>query len=173
MLVPGVAQATGGGPLLLIVNGLAFLYGSVLIILVESAIYWSIAGLPIKDAFRDSLMVTLYSTVVVGIGVPIVIALVGGAGSFLSGTTGQFFSAMGTWVYEGNEFLNLTFAFTGFWLLVTFYMTVRFEAAVLAKRWNARALQAPMSAGAISWRANSITYAGLAAFLLLSFIVSK
>jgi hypothetical protein len=113
--------------------------------------------------------VNIYSTVVIGLGFPLVVAAIGGVGSLLPGAVGQFFSAAGTWVYEGIAYPTLTFGFTFFWLIVTFVLTVRYEATVLEKRWKARSVKYPLSAAALSWRGNAITYGGLLLYFLLTF----
>jgi hypothetical protein len=164
--LPNVALANGGGPLLLIVNGLAFLYGSVLIVLLEWAIYWWSAKVPASDAFLDALIVNLYSTVVVGLALPLGIGLVGALGALLPEPVGEFFWAFGTWIYEGVKYPKLTIAFTFLWLIVTYLLTVKYESHVLRVRWARRGLEPLISARAVSWRANSLTYAGLFAFLL-------
>ena len=170
-LLPGPASANAGGPLLLIFNGMAFLYGSILIVLIEWGFYAWKARIPSKDALRDAFVVNLYSTVVVGLLFPLTIGTVSGVGMRLSGEAeaGHLFAAAGTWIYEGLKHPRLTFGFTLFWLAVTFVLTVFFEAWVAARRWRKRGVEPPVSARRLSWLCNSATYAGLFLVFLFGF----
>ena len=168
LLFPMVAYANGG-PLLLIVNGWAFLYGSVIIVLAEWGMYYWFAKVPPKEAFIDALLINLFSTVVFGLAFPVFIAAAGSVGSMLPGISGHIFSAIGTWLYDTMKYPGLAFGFTLFWLIVMFLLTVRFEAAVLAKRWKARSASFSLSPSALSWRANSLTYGALFMFLFFAF----
>lgn len=69
--------------------------------------------------------------------------------------------ALETWIWDGMDFPTVTFASTAFWWLVTFFLTVLNEKAVLRRRWKAREIQPKLSAAAISWRCNAVTYTGL------------
>ncbi len=59
---------------------------------------------------------------------------------------------------------------TIFWWIVTFFLTVYVEKRVLMKRWKSRNYEAAMTARALSWRSNTITYLGLL-ICLASFIL--
>lgn len=162
ILTPCTARADGGGPLLLIINGLAFLYGGILIVLVEWLIYVRCAGIEKMRALWDSLIVNVVSTAAVGFGLPLAVAAVSGvAGVALPRSIGSYASALGTWIYEGASFPKLTFASTAFWWIVTFFLTVYAEKKVLQKLWRRRQFSPAISAAALSWKSNLVTYSGL------------
>lgn len=162
ILTPCTARADGGGPLLLIINGLAFIYGGILIVLVEWLIYVRYARIEKKRALWDSLIVNAVSAVTVGFGLPLAVAAVSGlAGVALPRTIGSYAAALGTWIYEGVSFPRLTFASTAFWWVVTFFLTVYVEKLVLQKLWRRRQFSPAISASALSWKSNLVTYSGL------------
>lgn len=98
--------------MLLIVNGLAFLHGSILKVVTEWAVYVWLGSERPRPALIDALFVTAYSTILIGLGFPIVLAIVGGVGMLAPSPVGDFFSALGTWVYEGNRYPEMTYGFT-------------------------------------------------------------
>jgi hypothetical protein len=173
LLIPSVAFADGGGPLLLIVNFLAFLYGSILIILVEWLLYVRLASVPKGPAFWDSLVTNLLSTVVVGFGFPFVIGLISWFGLFIPWGVGDILLALGTWVYEGIKYPKLSMSMTAFWLLVTYFLTVRYETKILRKRWEKRGFTGKMTPEKLNWICNSVTYAGLFIFFLAAWVFEK
>lgn len=162
ILTPGIARADGGGPLLLIISGLAFLYGGILIVLVEWLIYVRCARIEKARALWDSLIVNAVSTVTVGFGLPLAVAAVSGiAGIALPRSIGSYAAALGTWIYEGASFPKLTFVSTAFWWAITFFVTVYVEKQVLQKLWRRRQFSPVISAAALSWKSNLATYSGL------------
>lgn len=166
LLLPAAAYADGGGPLLLIINGMTFLYGGIVIIGVEWLIYVHWAKIPKYDAYKDALIANLISTGLVGFGLPLSIAAIsGGLSVALPNTIGSYAMAMGTWVYDGMPFPKVMWTSTIFWWVATFFLTVHVEKRVLIKRWKARNYEAAMSARAVSWISNAITYLGLLIFL--------
>lgn len=173
LLTPSIALADGGGPLLLIFNFLAFLYGSILIILVEWLLYARLASVPRNLAFRDALITNVLSTIVVGFGFPFAIGLVTWLGLFIPWGVGDVLLALGTWVYEGIKYPKLSMSMTGFWLLVTFFLTVRYETKILRKRWENRGFTGRMTPEKLNWICNSITYAGLLIFFLAAWVFEK
>ncbi len=173
ILFPSLVFADGGGPLLLIFNFLAFLYGSILIILVEWFLYVRLASVPRDLAFFDSLVANVLSTIVVGFGFPFAIGFIGYLGSVVSTEVGDVSMALGTWVYGNMKYPKLSMSMTAFWLSVTFYLTVRYEAKVTCNRWNGRGFTGKISPEKLSWYCNSITYAGLFIFFLVAWVFEK
>ncbi len=173
VLTPSIVFADGGGPLLLIFNFLAFLYGSILIILVEWFLYVRLAGVPRDLAFWDSLVTNILSTIVVGFGFPFAIGLVTWFGLFIPWGVGDVLLALGTWLYEGIKYPKLSIGMTGFWLLVTFFLTVRYETKILSKRWKKREFTGRITPEKLNWICNSITYAGLLIFFLVAWVFEK
>jgi len=62
---------------------------------------------------------------------------------------------------------------TGFWLLVTFFLTVRYETKILRKRWEKRGFTGKITPEKLNWICNSITYAGLLIFFLAAWVFEK
>lgn len=174
ILLPSIAFADGGGPLLLIFNFLAFMYGSILIILVEWFLYTRLASVPRGLAFWDSLVANLLSTLVIGIGFPFVIGLISWIGLFIpSWGVGDVLLALGTWVYEGIKYPKLSMTMTAFWLVVTYFLTVWYEVKIIRKRWDKRGFTGKIDPVKLSWYCNSITYAGLFIFFLAAWVFEK
>ncbi len=173
LLFPSAAFADGGGPLLLIFNFLAFLYGSILIILVEWFLYVRLAAVPRELAFFDALVTNILSTLVVGFGFPFVIGFIGYLGSVVSPEVGEVSMALGTWVYENMKYPKLSFSMTALWLIVTFFLTVRYEAKIIRNRWAGREFTGKIRPEKLSWYCNSITYAGLFIFFLVAWVFEK
>ena len=167
LLVPSIAYADGGGPLLLIMNGITFLYGGILIVIVEWLIYIYWAKIPKLPAFWDALIANIASTLLVGFGLPLLIAAVSAAASFaLPPALGDYALALGTWVYEGAHFPKLIMASIYFWYFVTFFLTVFVETIALKKLWKERQYEAVKSACSLSWISNAVTYFGLLIYLI-------
>ena len=167
-LLPSYAFADGGGPVLLIVNGLYFLYGCIAILLSEWLVYRYKGTLTWKDAFWDVLWVNVSSTLVIGLGFPLLIAALSGLGSLLPGELGTVVFALGTWVVGDNSpHPELVMPMTGLWLGVTFLLTVYFETWVVKKRWTKRGFEAPVKPLTLNWFANGVSYSGLVVLLML------
>jgi hypothetical protein len=171
LLIPEIALADGGGPLLLIINGMAFHYGGILIIATEWFIYFQWAKIPKYEAFWDALLVNLISTLLVGFGVPLLIALISvGVGAILPNTINSYALALGTWVWEGLPFPKVMWASTIFWWIITFILTVIVERKTLERRWISRNYKPVISARNLSWRSNGLTYFGLLIVIVGSII---
>lgn len=171
LLFPSIAFADGGGPLLLIINFEAFLYGSIIIILVEWFLYMCLASVPREQAFWDSLIANVLSTLVVGFGFPLAIGLIGLLGSIIPWGVGDISMALGTWVFENSKYPKITTYMTAIWLVLTFFITVRYEAKILRKRWDSRGFTGKITPDRISWYCNSVTYAGLFTFFLFAWVL--
>ena len=174
LLFPKTTYADGGGPLLLIINGMTFIYGGIVIIGVEWLIYVRWAKIPKSAAFVDALITNLVSTAVIGFGVPLFIAAISGAlSAVLPETIGSYAMAMGTWVYDGLPFPKVMWTSTIFWWITTFFLTIYVEKRVLMKRWKSRNYEAAWSARVLSWRSNAITYLGLFMIIVGFFLYDK
>ena len=178
LLFPSVAWANAGAPLLLIVNFMAFVYGSVLIVAAETLIYKVLT----KDSWKSALYaifgVNLLSTIVIGLGIPLVIGLVTALLGFLlvlfwqdAADVAMF--VLGTWIYDGSPYIGesyVTYIATGLWLFVLYILTVYFEAYLIRKLWRKRSFKSPVGALKLNIVTNSVTYAGLATFFIYFFI---
>ena len=158
---PSTANASGGGPLLLIFNASVFIIGQVWIVFVEYLIYMRFISLPAKTALKDIVVINIFSTISIAFIVPAAIAAVGVAGSFLPADIGKISAAFGTWVCDGCEYNRLALIAAFSWFLVLFILTVYFEAWMLKKRWKKDELNQQVSILKLSWYANSVSYLGL------------
>jgi len=161
LLSPSICWADGGGPLLLFINFFAFLYGSVLIVLIEWWVYCKFAKIPTREAFWASVHINIGSTLVVGFGFPFLLGIVTAIFGFIPGAVGTVSLAIGTWVYENVKYPKLTYSMTVIWLAVTFVLTVYYEKKLLVERLAKRGIQSEMDLQRLSWYANGITYLGL------------
>jgi len=99
---------------------------------------------------------------VVGLGFPFVLAVIGGVGSFLPEPLGPYFFLLGTWVFDRvpYDIKLLPYVMTvGF--VVTYFLTVHFEAWCLSKYWSKKKIESAITAKKMSWYANSLSYMGL------------
>jgi len=162
LLVSSSARADGGGPLLLIINGMAFAFGFVAIVAVEWVLLVTWTSLPTRAAFIDSAFVNTVSTAIVGFGVPILVAVVSALVSMpFPDPVMSFALALGTWVFDNMKFPKVMYASLIFWWIVTFVLTVKLEAWLLERRWRKREFISPMPPGRVSLRINTVTYVGL------------
>ncbi|MCK4914052.1 MAG: hypothetical protein KAS69_05610 [Planctomycetes bacterium] len=161
--LPSIAMADGGGPILLIFNIPIFLFGMVFILYEE----WQVYRRMFKQispcrAFADVAIVNITSTIVIGFGFPLLLAIVSGIGSELGGEIGDYIFALGTWVAGDNSpHANIAMIATVGWFIVTFFLTVYFEFLVLRKIWKKRESVSPDSLKKWSWAANLLSYATL------------
>lgn len=167
----GAAHANAVLPLLLMVNYPAFVFGSVAIVLVEWWVHVKFGDLRARDALADVFWANLLSTVVVGLGLPVLIATAGSVARGLPGEAGRLAFAAGTWMFDGSSYARLTLGFTFAYLIVCYVLTVYFEARVVAWRWRARRAAPARSARALSWIGNSLTYAGVFAYFVCVFAI--
>ncbi len=177
-LSSNLVYADGGGPLLLIINFMYFLYGSVWILLSEWIVYRYKGNIPWKTAFWDVLIVNALSTIVIGLGFPFLIALLSGAFGFTGGREstdiGGLFLAIGTWIVGDNSpYPKVAITMTCVWLVVTFVLTVYFETWLLSKRWAKRGFVAPIKPLVLNWYANCLSYVGLLILLIIGLLGKK
>ena len=171
-LVSSSARADGGAPLLLFINVPVFVIGFVWIILAEFVVYRRlIPTLAAKDALYDVAIVNLASTLAIGIGIPICLALVGLLGGLLPGTFGGILAAAGTWLGNYSQ-ARWAFLFTALWVPVSFVATVYFEAWCFKQRWKRRPFMRT-DANQVSWKLNAVSYTGLVVIGVLMWLVFR
>ncbi len=146
LMIPGAALANGGGPLLLYWNFFAFVFGSVLIVLIEAYVYGSKGEISKMNALKDSFIANVWSTVLIGIGVPLVVAAITGILSEALPSQQGYYLAIGTWLFERVQYPEWSVAFMCFWLVVSYLLTIQLEHYVLYKRWVKRGEIAAVSA---------------------------
>jgi len=172
LVASGPVFANGGGPLLLYWNLFAFILGSILIVLIEAYIYRTKGAISQANALKDSFIANLWSTVLIGFGVPLAVAAITGAlGEALPSQQG-YYLAIGTWLVDWMEYPKATVAFVYFWLVVSYLLTVQLERYVLSKRWLKRGETAAVMAKRLCWLSNSATYALLLLALSLVLLLS-
>ncbi len=158
-------KANGGGPLLLIFNVMAFAVGSILIIAIEAAIYQKMAKLEIREAVKEAFWVNLWSTLIIGFGLPFAISILSGIAGKIYAPIADYAFVIGTWVFDGIKHPKATIAFVYIWLIVAYFLTVPLESVLLLNRWRKRNYHSPITAKRLNWIGNSVTYF----LLILSF----
>jgi hypothetical protein len=180
LLAPSAAWADGGAPLLLLAGPAVFVLGQVWIVLAEAiTLRVVVRGLTWQAVFGDVVMANLRSLLLIGLLLPVAVSGAGwllgaalGYGLYLAGW-GEAGSMLGTvaalatgWVYDSPLVVKtLPYVLTG-WFLVSFILTVKVEADVLRRRWEARGERPSVTPRRASWMVNSVSYAGLAIALV-------
>jgi hypothetical protein len=161
-MLPDFALASGGGPLILLFNLSVFVIGIVWIIAIESLIYWRLLSKKVKEVIWDVLIINIYSTLFIALGIPLLVAgLSALLGYVFKNEFGEFAMALGTWIYEKPTFGKLPVYMSFFWIIVLFVLTVYFEAYILRRRWAKRDFVSRVSPAKLSWLSNTLSYAGL------------
>jgi hypothetical protein len=164
ILLPAKAYANGGGPLLLILNAYIFVVGQVWIAGSETYVYKRNANLSLKESLKEVVLINLISTVVVGLGFPFILAVIGGIGSFLPEPIGPLFFLLGTWIVDKVPYdINLLPYVMAVGFVATYFLTVFFESWCLNKYWKRKKIETTITAKKLSWYANSVSYGGLVA----------
>lgn len=160
--IPTAVYADGGGPLLLFLNGYVFFIGQVWIVLSEFAVFQIVLKGEEKENMIQVLKINILSTCVIGLGFPLLLAIIGLAGSFLPDPLGKNFLLLGTWVMDRVPYdVTLLPYVVSAGLFVTFFLTVLFEARCLQAHWDAKQCQHQVKAITLSWMANTLSYCGL------------
>jgi len=166
LCLPTVCYANGGGPLLLFISFFAFIYGQVWILASETFVYIKLLKLSLRTAFKQVFIVNLVSTIVVGLGLPFLLAVITGLGMELPEPYGGYFSIVGTWVYESAPHIALLPYTSAFWLLITLFLTVLCERWVLLRIWAKTNYTPPVPVNSLMWRAHLVSYSGLFVIIL-------
>lgn len=166
LFFPVACFANGGGPLLLLISGSAFLYGQLWIIVSETVVYHKLTGLEARVALKQVFLVNPVSTLVVGLGFPFLLAALTAAGMFLPAPFKDISSLLGTWAYENASYTELLGLYTVLWLLVTFVLTIDCERWHLTKIWNKSGFSPSISVTGLMVRAHLVSYLGLFGIIL-------
>lgn len=167
-LSPNIAWADGGAPLLLIINWLAFLYGFIFIVVIESVIYSRLCKASLTRSLLNMTLVNLVSTCLIGLGLPFLVGFLSMSIGSASGGRADLVLAFGTWFRGPSRYSGVMLWATVFWFLVTYLATIYFEAWQIAWQWKRRSFKSPVSARKLSWIVNSSTYFLIALFTLLT-----
>ncbi len=159
--IPSISYANGGGPLLLFVSGSAFLFGQVWILSVETAILKWVSGLEVKTSFKYVFFANLLSTITVGLGFPLLIAVISAITMELPLPYGNYASIIGTWIYNDAPYLEYIVYFLFVWLLTTFILTIYCEKWFYRWYWKKTGFDAGFSLNKFVWGAHAVSYSGL------------
>jgi hypothetical protein len=143
------AFANAGAPILLVFNGFFFAFGSIIIVAIESYFHWHILRQGWKRAFQEILIINIASTVIIGLGIPLLVAfivpLIDGIIGFIMirdsnlDTTSVAAIALSTWVFD---FPLLTKAIPympvamAFWNIICYIYSIKFESLLLQRLQN-------------------------------------
>lgn len=166
ILLPSFAYANGGGPILLYINFAAFVFGQVWILSVETYMYSKWLKINPATAFRQVFHVNFISTLLIGLGLPFLLAIITGFAMNLPNPLGEIMSLLGTWVYESAPYMSYIWFVTGAWFIITLYLTVICERWYITKIWNKAGFICPVNINTFIWQVHAVSYTGL----ILAFI---
>ena len=161
ILWPIVTYANGGGPLLLFISGGVFIFGQVWILFIETLLLKRVSGLSTKSTFLHVFFANLVSTIIVGLGFPIILAVISAFGMALPQPYGGYSSAAGTWIYESAPYIKYLGYISIAWLLVTFILTVYCEKTFYKWYWRKVGFTPRFSINKFIWQAHIASYSGL------------
>ena len=151
-------HANTGAPILILFSTYIYIFGFVLIVLVEAACiyFWAKRGL--IDSVKDSFIANFYSSLIGGVLLPFIVSVIGFMSYAMPCGTERFFSYMGTMSYRDHPTPTPSIVFTFLWLAATMVISTLIEARTVSSRWVEGAHSSPISPRVIFWRAHSITY---------------
>ena len=164
---PAIVWANGGGPLLLVISGSAFIFGQIWILFIATLILNKASGLHPKTSFKHVFFANLVSTVFVGIGFPLLLAIITALGMELPQPFGGYASALGTWIYDSAPYTEFLGYITLFWLFVTFVLTVFCEKAFYRWYWRKVEFAPSFSLNKFIWQAHAASYTGLLIIVII------
>jgi hypothetical protein len=160
-IIPSYAYANGGGPILLFINFAAFVLGQVWILSAETFMYCKMLKIKVGSAFIQVFKVNLVSTVLIGLGLPFLLAVITAFGMELPSPIGGVMSALGTWVYDSAPYIDYVWYITAIWFVVTLYLTVICERWYIQKLWAKTNFNAPINIDTFMWQVHFVSYTGL------------
>lgn len=164
---PALAYANGGGPLLLFISGSAFIFGQVWILFIETLLLKNASGQNAKTSFKHVFFANLVSTIIVGIGFPILLAVITAFAMKLPHPYGGYASALGTWIYDNAPYIKYLGYISLAWLFVTFILTVFCEKAFYKWYWRKVDFTPQFSVNKFIWQAHAASYSGLLMIVLV------
>ncbi len=166
-LFPAMAYANGGGSLLLLISAGAFVYGQIWILLVETLFLKRASGQSASVSFKQVFLANLCSTIVVGFGLPLCLALITLGAMELPAPYGGYASLLGTWFYEGAPHLEYLGYVSIVWLFITLLLTVLCEKAFYQRHWRKVGFVPEFSVDRFIWQAHAVSYSGLLIVVLV------
>ncbi len=167
MLLPEIAHASGGGPLIVLFNTSGHVVSFVCIVFVEYLLITRLFGIKYKNLLIDMIKVNAISLVAVNILIPLLVSVVSALGSIMPGENGNFIAAIGTWVFDRQVHTKLAIAMSFVWYLALYILTSILEAKLLTSRWKKAELNIDVNIRRISFSINTISH-----LLVLSVIVA-
>lgn len=162
-LLSSSAFADGGGPLILFVSPGLFVVTSVFIVLVEMVFIKVMLGVDCADAFKKALVINVKSSFVVGGGVILLAissSLIGMLAMNVAGVDNEriknVIEGLGTWVYDNSTAIKYAKLGLLFWMMVSFFATVKYEEALLRKA--CREANRRHVIAKTAWMMNAATY---------------
>ena len=126
--------ATDGAPAFLILSFPLFTAGLIWSCCAEGMVYRRYLGGPLGNAIWLALGVNLLSGLIIGIGLPFAVAFISGIGIFIGGGFGETLAALGSWVFKGSELRELAISTTIVWMMLSFWLTFKFELWFIIRR---------------------------------------
>ena len=178
-LVPTMALANGGGPILLIVNGFLFTIGQIWIVLAEffylarrapNVPKWRllklVVGINVASTLGGALLLPLLWAAV--------FAALSALGPWRDSTFGGVLIALGTWVVGDNSpFPWLALASSSVLFVGTYFATVWIEYRLM-QRWSiSNRLSLATDVLSLSYRMNALSYLGLIILFVLGVTIFK
>jgi len=162
-LLPSMAGADGGVPLLLFFSVSAFVRGSAWIFASETVFLIIVSKGSIWHSLVAVLCANIASTVLVGFLMPAVVVLVGMAlTAVLPGPIGDYILALlGLGYFVDAEFAKFAPVILGCWAVISFVLTVYCEGLVYRRYWRRRGLVPSFNVSRFLWFSNLISYAGM------------
>jgi hypothetical protein len=168
LILPSLAWASGGGPLLLFFHLSVFIIGQIWVITIEFSVFWRLLSIKKSEIFWDVFSMNIYSTLVIALGIPLILAGLSAAfGYIFQNEFGELIMALGTWVYQKPTFGKLPIYMSFFWSVGLFVLSVHFEAYILRKRWAKRDFASQVGPVKLCWISNTVSYAGLLIAILV------
>jgi hypothetical protein len=161
LAIPSYAHANGGGPILLYINFAAFVIGQVWILSAETFMYCKMLKIKPASAFAQVFKVNLVSTILVGLGLPFLLALITAFAMELPSPVGGVMSALGTWIYDSAPYIDYIWYITGAWFVVTLYLTVVCERWYIKKLWAKAGFNSSINIDTFMWQVHFVSYTGL------------
>jgi hypothetical protein len=172
LFLPSNAYANGGGPILLYINFIAFVLGQVWILSAETFMYCKMLKIKPALAFVQVFKVNFVSTILVGLGLPLLLALITAFAMELPSPVGGVMSAFGTWIYDSAPYIDYIWYITAAWFVVTLYLTVICERWYIKKLWVKTNFTSPININTFMWQVHFVSYTGLilafASYLLVN-----
>lgn len=174
-LIPEASHANGGVTGLLFINAFFFLPGFILIVGIEAVFHYHMLKLGIQKALLDTFIANAASTAIIGIGIPLLLAVMLFALNDIplvrQNIPSEILAISTGWVFgDMQHYTTGIIASFIFWLIICFFLTVRLERRIVLRRLPSTMADAEGEVTRYSWYANSVTYTLLTMFYVFLYI---